>query len=153
NRISRLHSPHARGPEAVRPFRHRYRDDLGEHALGDVGGQPSGIEGALQRLQARRFLRIEEHRIKGQYLLGEGVAVGKLAGPAAPPGPAFPHLRRDRLRHQTFSMFTRNDLNSGVRELASPTNGVSAFASQFAPFVGSRSAAMPTNPQWIGIPM
>src|SRR5438309_2202020 len=41
----------------------------------------------------------------------------------------------------------------GGRQLASPTNGVSALASQLAPLVGSRSAAMPTKPQWIGIPM
>src|SRR5438477_554210 len=31
--------------------------------------------------------------------------------------------------------------------------GGSALASQLAPLVGSRSAAMPTKPQWIGIPM
>src|SRR5215831_14882314 len=63
------------------------------------------------------------------------------------------HRCDGELVHPIFSMFTRNALNSGVRELASPTNGVSALASQWAPFVGSRSAAMPTKPQWIGMPM
>src|SRR5581483_3748656 len=47
----------------------------------------------------------------------------------------------------SFSIFTRNALNSGVRALASPTNGVSALASQCCPVL------IPTNPQWIGIPI
>src|SRR5205814_2579339 len=56
-------------------------------------------------------------------------------------------------RHEIFSMFTRNALNSGVRAFASPTNGVSAFASQFFESSGYRSAETPMKPQWIGIPM
>ena len=44
-------------------------------------------------------------------------------------------------------MFTRNALNSGVRALASPTNGVSALASQCWPVL------MPTKPQWMGMPI
>src|SRR5207253_2831506 len=84
----------------------------------------------------------------------ERMALDELPGPAAAPGPGLGRHRGDgKSVHQIFSMFTRNALNSGVRELASPTNGVSALASQLAPLVGSRSAAMPTKPQWIGIPM
>src|SRR5262249_62262616 len=144
DRPPRLDSLRTRGPEAVRPLRHRHRDDLGEHALGDVGGQPSGIEGALERLQARGFLRIEERRIEGQYLLGEGVVVDELAGPATPPGPTRAHLlRRDRLRHQIFSMFTRNSLNSRGAGLGSPTNPVNRFRPRLAPVFGAPSARKP----------
>src|SRR5437016_522080 len=65
-------------------------------------------------------------------------------------------VRRSRLRyqcHQSFSIFTRNALNSGVLALASPTNGVSAFASQYFDRSGFCSAETPTKPQWIGMPI
>ena len=92
--------------------------------------------------------------VEPQELRGERMALEQLPGPAPAPGPGLHRARRDgEPRHQIFSMLTRNALNSGVRELASPTNGVSALASQLAPLVGSRSAAMPTKPQWIGMPM
>src|SRR5207247_8471422 len=55
--------------------------------------------------------------------------------------------------HEIFSMFTRNALNSGVRAPTSPTNGVSAFASQFFESSGFFSAETPMKPQWIGMPI
>src|SRR6185369_4132662 len=44
-----------------------------------------------------------------------------------------------------FSTLTRNDLNSGVCELPSPTTGVKVLARKPA-------LATPVNPQWIGMP-
>ena len=52
-----------------------------------------------------------------------------------------------------FHLDTEAETRVDSLEFASPTNGVSALASQFAPLVGSRSAEMPTKPQWIGMPI
>ena len=49
------------------------------------------------------------------------------------------------LSSYTFSTLTRNDLNSGVCELASPTDGVSVLARK-------PGFATPLKPQWIGMP-
>ena len=122
-----------------------------------VAGEARGLGSIVQRPQERALLHVEQRLIEPQQVsAANGMALGELPGPAAAPGPGLRGERGDRRRaclHQIFSMLTRNALNSGVRELASPTNGVSALASQLAPLVGSRSAAMPTKPQWIGIPM
>src|SRR5262249_61372520 len=133
--------------------------------IGRVPGQRCRYRSILERAEERLLLHVEQARIEREQRRREGVALQQLTSPAPAPSPdlhrerrhrdSFHRARRGRgLRHhQIFSMLTRKALNSGVRELASPTNGVSALASQFAPFVGSRSAAIPTNPQWIGIPM
>ncbi|KAG1262217.1 hypothetical protein G6F65_014721 [Rhizopus arrhizus] len=48
-------------------------------------------------------------------------------------------------RRRAFSTLTRNDLNSGVWELPSPTTGVNVL-------VRKPGLARPTKPQWMGIP-
>src|SRR4029077_7619851 len=108
----------------------------------------------VERGQECALLHVEQRGVESQQLGGERVTLEQLPGPASAAGTAL-HREWRALQplHQIFSMLTRNALNSGVRELASPTNGVSALASQLAPLVGSRSAAMPTKPQWIGMPM
>src|SRR3989442_16028614 len=99
-----------------------------------------------------RLLDDGEGPVETQHLRGVRIALGEFRGafPAQRPG-----VRGDRGfqdLHQIFSRFTRKALNSGVYALASPTKGVSALASQFAPLLGSASAETPTKPQWIGMP-
>jgi len=97
------------------------------------------------------LLCVDDGEIQGELLLREIEPRAELPSTLA----AQPVDRRwfDKKSHQSFSMFTRNALNSGVRALASPTNGVSAFASQYCEMSLFFSAEMPTKPQWIGMPM
>src|SRR3989442_11130969 len=104
------------------------------------------------KLALTRLLHDGQGLVETQHFRGVRVALGEFRR-------ALP-TKRPRVRgdcgfqdlHQIFSRFTRNALNSGVYAFASPTNGVSEFASQFAPFLGSASAETPTKPQWIGMP-
>src|SRR5207249_11566152 len=82
---------------------------------------------------------------------GKAVAPAQLRNATATIGPEA--VGGQCGRHQIFSRLTRNALNSGVRAFASPTNGVSALASQYLPLPGSLSADRPTYPQWIGMPI
>src|SRR5207244_2347539 len=95
-----------------------------------------------RRIRAGRgdanFARTDQRRVEIEHLRRLRKPLAQLGGPR---------------RHPIFSTFTRNALNSGVRAFASPTKGVSAFASQYRAFSGCVSATPPTNPQWIGIPM
>src|SRR5215469_7225392 len=128
--------------------------DGGHDVLRHVVGQSRRIGSVVQSAEERALLRIEQSFVETQELARERVTAGEMTGATAAARPDLLTAQRcGHLLHQTFSMLTRNALNSGVRELPSPTNGVSALASQFAPLVGSRSAAMPTKPQWIGMPM
>src|SRR5437763_16723564 len=87
----------------------------------------------------------DQSDVEGQRPGGEVVPLAQVLGP---PAGSRPRTRlNSRHGHHIFSMLTRNALNSGVRELASPTNGVSALASQCWPVL------MPTKPQWMGIPI
>ena len=147
---------------AVAYGRRQHRKSNGDCDLGDlvhdpdlrIDGQARGLELVVRGPEERGLLHAEQRFVTPQQLSGERMALGELSGPATPPGPDLRGERCDGdFLHPIFSMFTKNALNSGVRALASPTNGVSALASQLAPLVGSRSAVMPTKPQWIGIPM
>ena len=127
-------------------------DHAGEDAIGDPGRQRGGRRPGVERVVEHGLLHVQQRRVQRELRGGMRILLGQLGRAPAALGPgrlAGQGLRR----HQTFSMLTRNALNSGVLEFASPTNGVSALASQFAPLVGSRSAEMPTKPQWIGMPI
>ena len=67
---------------------------------------------------------VDEGQVAAEHLGRERMAVPQGLRPRPMGFPRTVH------RRHIFSMFTRNALNSGVRELASPTNGVSALASQ-----------------------
>src|SRR5215510_11891668 len=121
--------------------------DVTHDSFRHVRGDSRGLGPVVASLEKGGFLRVEQRFVEAQELGREWIARGELAGPAPPPGPRLGRADEGDLVHPIFSMFTRNALNSGVRELASPTNGVSALASQLAPLLGSRSAAMPTKPQ------
>src|SRR6266513_2715288 len=110
-------------------------------AAGAIG--PRSLESAL--------LRIDNREVEPERLLCEVEARPELACALA--ALLVRRRRFGKERHQSFSIFTRNALNSGVLALASPTNGVSAFASQYFDRSGFCSAETPTNPQWIGIPI
>src|SRR3989475_11148043 len=90
--------------------------------------------------------------VETEHLGRVRIALGEFRGAFAAQRPRVRGDRGFENLHQIFSRFTRKALNSGVYALASPTNGVSALASQFAPLVGSASAETPTKPQWIGMP-
>ena len=125
--------------------------DPGERIPHDERGELVGGGRRRERALEDPLLRVHQREVKAQRLIGEVEARAELARAIASLA-----VRRDLVseeRHEIFSMFTRNALNSGVRAFASPTNGVSAFASQFFESSGLRSAEMPTKPQWIGIPM
>src|SRR5262249_59493888 len=130
------------------------REEARHDPLRDVGHEVGRRGPVFERGRECAFLRIEERQVEPKHLAGKGSPLDELGRPPPALRPAGDDRggRREAF-HQIFSMLTRNALNSGVRELASPTNGVSALASQLAPLVGSRSAAMPTNPQWIAMPM
>src|SRR5205085_2320006 len=106
------------------------------------------------RFQVASLLDGDQSLIKAQDLGGMRKAVGQLRGALLAKGPWIGGLADGRFQHlhQTFSRFTRNDLNSGVYAFASPTNGVSKLAIQLTPLPGSLSADTPTKPQWMGIP-
>src|SRR6266571_713811 len=113
-----------------------------DNRLGHVGDQSSGGWRGRSCVLKRILLNREKGAIEVQQLADERVASSHVSSPTA----AFcPRSRghSDR-RHHIFSRLTRKALNSGVRALASPTKGVSALASQYRPWLGSRSAAMPT---------
>src|SRR5207249_11581167 len=107
------------------------------------GARPTGDPGSRAS---------QERAVEVGQLPGEALARAQLGHPPAPLRPD-PLSRGDRDRHHSFSTFTRNALNSGVRAFASPTKGVSALASQYLPLPGSLSADRPTYPQWIGMPI
>src|SRR5260370_6546565 len=88
------------------------------------------------------ILDSQERAVKVEDLAGEQVAGAQVLGSAAAVrvGPGGDGGGR----HHIFSRLTRKALNSGVREFASPTKGVSALASQYRPWFGSASAEMPT---------
>ena len=76
-----------------------------------------------------RPLRVGERGVQTQRLGRVIETLGELAGASRAVRERGGALGHDA--HEIFSMFTRNDLNSGVLAFESPTNGVSAFASQF----------------------
>ena len=102
--------------------------DRRHHHLGHVRDE---IPGGWHRRAGRVIgflLNHQDGAVEIQHLAGERVPVSQVLRSAAavrvrPGGDR-------RLRHHIFSRLTRKALNSGVRELASPTKGVSALASQ-----------------------
>src|SRR5438874_1212296 len=111
-------------------------------------------ESALRR--EKRLARLRKHSDLRKPTASRAGSLCRIARPEL--GRALAALRVSRRlfgkqRHQSFSMLTRNDLNSGVRAPTSPTIGVSAFASQYFDRSGFCSAEIPTKPQWIGIPI
>src|SRR2546422_389664 len=119
---------------------------------GPPGGTPGDAAGRRRRgagVEEGLILDWQKRGEEAQQLSSERMTLLEDLGPGSP---RLPRLGQD-LEHQIFSRLTRNALNSGVRALASPTNGVSALASQYRPWLGSLSAAMPTYPQWMGIPI
>ncbi len=111
--------------------------------------------GPLPRKRGREgsfFLCDGEGLIEAQHFCGVRIALGEFRGALTAERPRVHSDGGFKDLHQIFSRFTRKALNSGVYALASPTNGVSELASQFAPFFGSASAETPTKPQWIGMP-
>src|SRR2546423_197641 len=84
--------------------------------------------GAGARLDEHTLRDGQESAIEIEELARESLAGAELRHPAPALGPNVGV--RKRHRHQIFSTLTRNALNSGVRAFASPTNGVSALASQ-----------------------
>src|SRR5437870_6341492 len=134
----------------------RARGHDGAHHVGERGAydvRRERVDARAIRAGAREhaLLRLGHRAVQGQRLACEVVALGELARAAAPVGVAG-HAFRDGAQ-SIFSMFTRNALNSGVLAPTSPTNGVSAFASQYLLLSGFCSADTPTKPQWIGMPM
>src|SRR2546428_699241 len=128
-----------------------HRPHQRQGARGDVGGRLGRIDQlGLGRL-AYPLLHRKERAVECQHLGREGPALPELVRAAPAVGPPAGGDGLDR--HAIFSTLTRKALNSGVREFASPTNGVSALASQCWDFSGYNSAEMPTKPQWMGIPI
>src|SRR5438105_12005185 len=128
----RLHDPRQGGA-----------NDISREVVAAGPIEPRSLESAL--------LRIDDGEIERERLLCEVEAHAELARALA----ALRVSRRlfGKQRHQSFSMLTRNDLNSGVRAPTSPTIGVSAFASQYFDRAGFCSAEIRTKPEWIGIPI
>ena len=105
-------------------------------------GHGIGSRFVLERAGIGALLNVEQLRVEGQHLGRERPALRQLSRPRVP---LRPHVRaKQQFGHQTFSIWTRKALNSGVRELASPTNGVRLLAIQNFDFSGCMSAGMPT---------
>ncbi len=132
-------------------------DDPGEDMLHGEGSEATSPTPSLTLPRKRGrggsfFLCDGEGLIKAQHFCGVRIALGEFRGALTAERPRVHSDGGFKDLHQIFSRFTRKALNSGVYALASPTNGVSELASQFAPFFGSASAETPTKPQWIGMP-
>src|SRR5207248_7574858 len=120
----------------------------GDRRLHDAGeGGPDRIRGELvdvrllvARALERALVRVGQGQVETQRLLCEVVAGAELARAFAPG--RVDGRRFGGQRHQSFSIFTRNALNSGVLAFASPTNGVSARTPEFKAFLEYREALM-----------
>ena len=131
---------HAIGPGGEAQVDHARHDELGDISGELVGRRPRG-----SRAVKRCLLNPQQRAVKVEKLPSEALTRPELANPAPALGPDIARGGGGSGcdRHQIFSRLTRNALNSGVRALASPTNGVSALASQYRPWLGSLSAEMP----------
>src|SRR2546428_845305 len=141
-----------RFPKRLGPFGHRRVHDRGKGGPHDVAGEVDGAGAIVERPLVGRRLPLEKRGVEVEQLAREVVPLAELLRPFAARLPDGGRLREQE-RHQNFSMFTRNALNSGVLAPTSPTMGVSAFASQYLDFSGFWSADTPTKPQWIGMPI
>src|SRR6266851_7551985 len=110
---------------------HAHIDHRWHHHLGHVSDQVAGRRPRCRRLVVCLLLHSQQRAVEVQQLAGEWISIQQISSAA----PTF-RVRTGgnrRARHHIFSRLTRNALNSGVRALASPTKGVSAFASQYRP--------------------
>ena len=103
-------------------------DDAGDDDLGHVGGEIGRRRRGCGRLPERFLLDGEQRAVKIKQLAGKALPRSQLRDASPSLSPDI--VGGERHRHHIFSRLTRNALNSGVRALASPTNGVSALASQ-----------------------
>ena len=101
-------------------------NDSGHHTLGHVSRDAAGRRRRGAGVEEGLLLDWQKRGEEAQQLSSERMTLLEDLGPGSP---RLPRLGQD-LEHQIFSRLTRNALNSGVRALASPTNGVSALASQ-----------------------
>jgi len=111
-------------PSRDRRFHHAREGDTDDVRRELVGGGAvllCSLEGSL--------LRVDKREVEPERILSEVEPRAELSR-ALPPLPVDGGDLVSQDGHQIFSMFTRNALNSGVLAPTSPTNGVSAFASQ-----------------------
>src|SRR2546430_3356589 len=137
--------------EPLRPRRHRRFHHAGKSDAHQVVREVVHLRLIRDGSLEGPLVRIDERKVETQRLLRELEPCTELARTVAPRGEDGSGLGQER--HQIFSMFTRNALNSGVRAPTSPTNGVRAFASQYCEMALFCSAEVPKKPQWMGMPM